>query len=316
MDLLQANVSSASVLPDGDNDGVQDNATVNIVSENSLLPETDHLIIPGEVESGDSFSDQISVYVIRKGDSISEIANMFGVSVNTILSANDMKEGDKLVEGNVLLILPVSGIEHTITKGETLKNIANLYKVDVSDVAQFNGIAEDTELTVGDKIMIPGADETASDQESGKPVANLQSSVVTDESYYDTHPMPDIVGYFIDPLPTGHKTQGLHGPGHRGIDIGAPIGTPILASASGTVSLAHPGWSGGYGNMVIIDHSNGTKTLYAHMSRIGTHMGDQVSQGEVIGYVGSTGHSTGPHLHFEVFNARNPGADWSWALPQ
>ena len=114
-------------------------------------------------------------------------------------------------------------------------------------------------------------------------------------------------------MPTGHKTQGLHGPGKRGIDIGAPTGTPIYASASGTVLLARTGWNGGYGNMVIIQHPNGTKTLYGHMSKLGARTGANVSRGEVIGYVGSTGRSTGPHVHFEVFNARNPGADWSWA---
>ena len=114
-------------------------------------------------------------------------------------------------------------------------------------------------------------------------------------------------------MPTGHKTQGLHGPGNRGIDIGAPKGTPIYASAPGRVLIAKTGWSGGYGNMVIVEHPNGTKTLYAHMTKLGTKTGAEVARGEIIGYVGSTGRSTGPHLHFEVFNARNPGTDWSWA---
>ena len=134
-----------------------------------------------------------------------------------------------------------------------------------------------------------------------------------DKNYYDTHPIRNIAGYFVNPLPTGRKTQGLHGPGNRGIDIGAPKGTPIYASASGAVLIAKTGWSGGYGSMVVIQHPNGTKTLYAHMSKLGIRTGATVARGETIGYVGSTGRSTGPHLHFEVFNARNPGADWSWA---
>ncbi len=317
---LQADVSPAPISQDkkdkssksnkNDNE-VKSNADINIVAENALLPATNHVSVPGENEAGDSYSDQISVYVVREGDSISQIADMFGVSVNTILSANDMKKGDKLKKGDVLIILPVDGIEHTITKGQTLKSIAKLYKVDASDIAQFNGINEDTKLAVGDKIMIPGAEMI--DEGGDKPASNLGSSAARDENYYKTHPLKNLVGYFINPVPTGHKTQGLHGPGHRGIDIGAPKGTPIYASASGTVFFARMGWNGGYGNLVIIDHPNGTRTLYAHQTKIATHTGDEVKQGEIIGYVGSTGHSTGPHLHFEVFNAKNPGADWSWA---
>jgi murein DD-endopeptidase MepM/ murein hydrolase activator NlpD len=85
---------------------------------------------------------------------------------------------------------------------------------------------------------------------------------------------------------------------HEGIDLGAAYGSPIAAAAAGTVIYA--GWLGGYGNLVVIDHGGGLATAYGHQSRIAVGVGQQVSQGETIGYVGSTGHSTGPHLHFEV----------------
>ncbi len=326
MTLLQANVSSASIFQDpkgnklssgaGKNNS-QDSAindtnlNLNIVSDNAILPATGPLGVSDGKDSIDSSSGETSVYAVRKGDSISQIADMFNVSVNTILAANDMKKGDKLVEGDVLIILPISGLEHTVTKGQTLQSIAKLYKVDLNIIALYNGLTQDAKLAVGDKLMIPGAD--MADEGSDKPAPNLGSALVRDQNYYVLHPIADIIGYFINPAPAGHKTQGLHGPGHRGIDIGAPKGAPIYASASGIVSIAHRGWSGGYGNMVIIEHTNGIKTLYAHMSKLATQTGDQVVRGEVIGYVGSTGRSTGPHLHFEVFNAKNPGADWSWA---
>jgi murein DD-endopeptidase MepM/ murein hydrolase activator NlpD len=228
-----------------------------------------------------------------------------------------MKKGDKLVEGDVLLILPISGVEHTVTKGQTLQNIAKLYKVDAGDIASYNGIALDDKLTVGDTLMIPGADNML-DEGGDKPAPNLGSAISRDLKYYASHPLQDLIGYFINPLPTGHKTQGLHGPGHRGIDIGAPLGTPIYAAASGVVLTARMGWDGGYGNMIVIenDSTRNIKTLYGHLSRLAISTGDQVNQGQIIGYVGSTGHSTGPHLHFEVFNAKNPGADWSWANNQ
>ena len=157
------------------------------------------------------------------------------------------------------------------------------------------------------------------DEGGDKPAANLSASALRDQNYYATHPIKDVAGYFINPVPTGRKTQGLHGPGHRGIDIGAPTGSPIYASASGKVLAVKTGCKlgqtrcgGGYGNMVIVQHPNGTKTLYAHMSKVGTYNGAQVKRGEIIGYVGSTGKSTGPHIHFEVFYAKNPGTDWSW----
>ena len=193
----------------------------------------------------------------------------------------------RLQRVKVLFILPISGIEHTVTKGQTLKSIAELYKTDENDIALYNGITGDTTLNVGDKLMIPGADMMA-DEGGDQPAPNLGTALSRDAKYYATHPLQFFVDYFINPVPIGHKTQGLHGPGNRGIDIGAPMGTPIMASASGTVSLAHTGWSGGYGNMVIIEHPNGTKTLYGHMSKISTYTGAEVSQRQIIGYVGST----------------------------
>ncbi len=327
MTLLQANVSSASIFQEKKNKdsnkqeevSIEDDANVNIVSDNALMPS---ITAAGNILGigiGSSSSDQISIYVVRKGDSIKAIADMFDVSVNTILIANDMKKGDKLVEGMTLIILPVSGSEHTVVKGQTLKSIAKLYKVDVTDITAYNGISEDDKLSIGDKIFILGGD-TMSDEGGDKPAPNLKASLAKDKNYYENNPIKNLFGFFLNPVPTGRKTQGLHGPGHRGIDIGAPTGTPMYASASGTVIFTKIGCvvgrkscGGGYGNMVIIEHSNNTKTLYAHMSKVATKRGETVAGGDFIGSVGNTGKSTGPHIHFEVFNAKNPGVDWSWA---
>jgi LysM repeat protein len=330
MDLLQANVSSASVFQDpkgkstsygaGKSDSkdsqIDSNTSVNIVSDNAILPATGPLGMADETVS--LSLEDTSIYVVRKGDSIGQIAAMFDVSVNTILSANDMKKWDKLKEGDILFILPISGLEHTVVKGQTLKNIAKLYKVDVSDIALYNGIAQDSKLAVGDKLLIPGGEMM--DEGGDKPAPNLNTAPIRDQNYYALHPLQNLIGYFVNPLPAGHKTQGLHGPGKRGIDIGAPTGTDIYASAPGSVIAIKTGCKlgartcgGGYGNMVIVQHPNGTKTLYAHMSKVLARTGDQVNRGQILGYVGSTGRSTGPHIHFEVFNARNPGASWSWA---
>ncbi len=324
--LLQANVSSAPILQgkndkktNNDNDDIKIESDTRItVSQNALQPTVSHMDIGGKTGTEDFYPDQTSVYVVRKGDSIPQIADLFGVSVNTILSANDLKKGDKLSEGDVLLILPVSGIQHIVTKGQTLQSIAKLYKINASDITMYNGLAENAKLIVGDKLVIPGGEIL--DEGGDKPLPNLKQSEQKDLNYYAKSTLKAIPGYFINPLPNGRKTQGLHGPGLRGVDIGAPNGSNIYASAPGTVIAIKTGCvvgpqrcGGGYGNMVIVQHSNGTKTLYAHMSKVIAQIGAQVERGDVIGLVGNTGRSTGPHLHFEVFNARNPGADWSWA---
>jgi len=307
MDLLQANISSVSILQGKSNTEANDEVVSNtsIVSDNALLPTTSPRGVFNGTGAGEFSFDDIAIYVVRKGDTISEIAEMYNVSVNTILWANDMKKSDKLAPDQVLFILPISGVKHVVTKGQTLASIAKLYKVDISVITEFNGISKDDKLAIGDELIIPDA-EMPNDS---KPSNSLGS-----KQYYATGTLKNILGYFINPVPDlKRKSQGLHGPGNRGIDLAAPTGTKIYASASGTVLLARNGYNGGYGNMVIIQHPNGTKTLYGHMYKLGTTTGAQVAQGEVIGSVGSTGRSTGPHLHFEVFNAKNPGADWSWA---
>jgi murein DD-endopeptidase MepM/ murein hydrolase activator NlpD len=310
MALLQANVIPEKESKENSKDNnVSSDENINI-SNNALVPSTGPRDVSGNEEIIEASEAQTSIYVVRSGDTFSTIASMFDVSVDTILAANNLKRGAKLTLGEVLLILPISGVEHTVAKGQTLAGIAKLYKVEAEDIILYNGLEAGAKLTVGDKLMIPGA--SMADEGGDKPAANLGSAVARDTNYYATHPVQSAAGYFINPVPTGRKTQGLHGPGHRGIDIGAPKGTPIYASAGGSVALARNGWNGGYGNMAIIQHTNGTKTLYAHMSVLATSTGTSVSQGEIIGYVGSTGHSTGPHLHFEVFNAKNPGTDWSW----
>ncbi len=310
--LLTADVSSVAALKDKVKDNQENplsgELNGNIVSGNALLAA----VGPGSASAiGGADADivgpnDISVYVVRKGDSISKIAEMFDVSVNTILWANDLKKGAPLKEGDTLLILPISGVKHEVAKGETLAGIAKKYKVDILTITSFNGLEKDAKLAIGDELLIPDA-EMPNDDVPGAAPKKLSSQNISSK-------LQSVPGYFINPVPElKRKSQGPHGPGNRGIDLAAPTGTRVLASAEGTVLLARSGWNGGYGNMVTLQHSNGTKTLYAHLSQITTTTGASVAQGEKIGTVGSTGRSTGPHLHFEVFNAKNPGADWSWA---
>jgi LysM repeat protein len=238
-------------------------------------------------------SDRISLYVVREGDSLSQIAEMFGVSTNTIVWANDLKRGALITPGQQLLILPITGVRHTVAKGDTIASIAKKYKGDVAEVLLFNGIIEGAPLSVGSVVTVPGGEVPI-------PVGST-----TVRPRVTGTGGPEYAGYYMNPLPGSRKTQGLHG--YNGVDLGAPAGTPILASASGTVLLSRSGgWNGGYGNYVVIEHGNGTQTLYAHNSQNIVYAGQRVVAGQIIGYVGSTGRSTGSHVHFEIRGAKNP----------
>lgn len=310
--LLQANVSSASISEDKDNKdeskGTEGQVNTNIVSDVAFLPTTGAMGVSNGKEITELSPEDMSVYVVRAGDSISQIATMFGVSVNTIRWANDLKTGEKLKEGDVLIILPVSGVMHTVAKGQTLKSIALKYKVEISDITDFNDINENTKLSPGDELIIPDG-EMFIDRPVDTSSKNKNTTIKI--------PTKNLAGYFISPVRSYIKTQGLHG--KNAVDLAAPIGTPVYAAASGKVLLARMGWNGAYGNMVVIEHPNGTKTLYSHLYKLDSYTGQNVSQGDVIGYVGNSGRvraakgGNGAHLHFEVYGAKNPGVDRSWA---
>ncbi|HEV7449696.1 MAG TPA: LysM peptidoglycan-binding domain-containing M23 family metallopeptidase, partial [Candidatus Paceibacterota bacterium] len=234
--------------------------------------------------------------------------------------------GKPIRPGQELIILPITGAQYTVKKGDTITGIAKATGSDAFDIQQYNDLGSDSDLIAGASILIPNA-------ESSTPVASAKTStsktstatktatkkivstktpaighVSSDEPYLGGSG-PAIPGYYNWPLAGGIITQGLHG--WNAVDIGAPRGTPIYAAAAGTVIIAKGGggYNGGYGNYVVVSHPNGTQTLYAHMSAVLTTVGAHVAQGEQIGQVGTTGNSTGNHLHFEVRGAANPFAN-------
>ncbi len=238
----------------------------------------------------------ISLYTVEEGDTLSQVAELFSVSVNTIVWANDLRNGEDIQPGETLLILPVSGVRYTVEEGDTLASIAEKYNGDAEEIYLFNRLAS-KELAVGTELTIPGGEEHMA------PVAPVERASVA-RTGSTSAPQSN---YFVHPLPGSVKTQGPHGYAGNALDFGAPEGTPIRAAASGTVIVSKSGgWNGGYGSYVVIDHPNGTQTLYSHLSQNNVWLGQQVSQGETIGLVGNTGRSTGPHLHFEVRGTSNP----------
>lgn len=234
---------------------------------------------------------EISTYTVREGDTLSQIATMFGVSGSTILWANDIKNANLIKPGMTLVILPISGVRHTVGKGDTLASIVKKYTGDLNEVLAYNDITEG-DLTVGSIIVIPNGVVPVPVTPKAKP----KSGVIASGSGSSG---------FMHPVPGSRRTQGIHG--YNGVDLAAPVGTPVRAAAAGTVVVSRPsGYNGGYGQYIVIKHANGVQTLYAHLSQNNVGVGESVGAGENIGLVGNTGRSTGPHTHFEVRGAKNP----------
>ena len=276
---------------------------ITIVDDSALMPSEGPSGTIADIEKPKNAT--ISTYIVRSGDTLSGIAKLFDVTPNTILWANDLTSASTLRVGQSLVILPVTGVKYTVKKGDTLSSLATKFGSTATEIGTYNGIDE-TSLAVGTTVIIPNGEVAA--PAPTKSVAKKSSSKKIYEPAHDVGPAGTLtqVDYYIAPLSRYIETQGIHG--YNAVDLGAPSGTPIMAAASGNVTVAKQGgWNGGYGSYVVIRHDNGSQTLYSHMSKVSTYDGERVVQGQVIGYVGSTGLSTGSHLHFEIRNGiRNP----------
>ena len=266
-----------------------------IVEDGALVPGGD---INEEEESTESLTSngEISVYIVREGDTLSQIAEMFDVSAKTVLWANEIRDPSIIQPGDSLVILPITGVRHVVKEGDTIGSIAKKYEGDTDDILAYNQLDSADEISVGDTIVIPGGEVAAPKRTYATPVRTSGGGAIVSGGGSSG---------FSHPLPGAIKSQGLHG--YNGIDFAAGAGTPIRAAAAGDVIVSKSyGWNGGYGLYVVVKHPNGTQTLYAHNSSNIVSVGQRVVSGQVIGYVGSTGRSTGSHLHFEVRGARNP----------
>ncbi len=278
----------------------------------------------------------ITTYVVKQGDTISSIASQFSISTNTLLWANDLTKKSVIKQGQKLTILPISGVMYTVVKADTLSGIATKFDASTEEIISFNDLEDNKTIRVGMKLIIPNAElplEKPVEKIVEKPMMKQAPKVVVPPSKEEPKTIAPVVqvapvvavqvaadidggttvvetgpvtkNYFTMPIPGAILTQGAHG--YNGVDFGAPIGTPVLAAAAGKVIVAKTaGYGGGYGHYIVIEHDNGTQTLYGHLSTLSVSVDDEVTKGQNIALSGNTGKSTGPHLHFEVRGGINP----------
>ena len=250
------------------------------------------------VQSEDSVAprEEIVTYAVQEGDTLSQIANKFGISLNTLLWANSLTARSSIRIGKELTILPTSGVLHTVARGDTISKIASRYGAQSDEILTFNGMGQGEALTVGAKLIVPNGEIKAvvstpssvgrvfaSPTNSGTPGGGGGSGTGTGNMLWPTD-LRVITQYF--------------GWTHTGVDIDCYFTNDNYAADDGVVQFS--GWKGGYGYAVEVKHSSGMVTRYGHHASLYVQAGQTVTRGQPLGRCGTTGHSTGTHLHFEV----------------
>ena len=265
-----------------------DSAMFDFAVDGSSLYDAEGNILGSEDMADERvFSEPVSfgTYIVRSGDTISGISLKFGLSnISTLIAVNGIDNVRSLWVGQKLKVPSMDGLLYTVKENDTLAAIAEKYNVSLKEILDVNDLSSEV-LAESSTLFIPGAklDAESLQRAMGEIFIWPLSVKFRISSRF---------GRRADPF-TGEASN------HTGIDMACAKGTPIKAAMSG--SVIYTGYSSIYGNYVILKHYDGYQTLYAHMSKIIASKGDKVSQGNIIGLVGSTGYSTGPHLHFSVY---------------
>jgi LysM repeat protein len=268
-------------------------------------PEINRVVNP-DTTFPERSRDSIEIYMVEQGDAIFSISGKYDLKPETVLWANYATLNDDphmIAPGVRLYIPPVDGILYEWKEGDTLEKVAKQYYVDEMDIVSWPGNKLDMtnpQINPGTFVMIPGGFRemqqwvvpTIWRANAGANKSVAGGCAIPENGYIGS-------GGFIWPANNHYLSGNDYWSGHLAIDIAAGTGAPVYAADSGVVVYA-AGSSGGYGNMVMIDHGNGYHTLYAHLDSINVYCGQNVLQGNLIGLAGSTGRSTGPHLHFEI----------------
>ena len=236
---------------------------------------------------------KITNYVVKDGDTLWSIANAFDLDINSLFGCNKLSDSNVLKVGAAIRVPNQDGIMVAVKSGQTLDKLAKEYGVFMEAVLSANEMSPGDTLIAGREIFLPGAKVSAFVESNGARVAVARSSVSASQGFG----WP-VIGKISSPF--GWRKDPVRGGRdfHTGLDIRAPRGRPIAASQGGKV--VHSGWMGGYGKTIVLSHPSGITTLYAHCSSLLVKVGTNVKRGQRIALVGSTGRSTGNHVHFEV----------------
>lgn len=253
---------------------------------------------------------KVSSYVVARGDSLWSISNSQNIELDTLVGSNTFKTSATLRPGAVLRIPNQDGIFYTMRKGEKAEAVCKRYGVSVEKLKQVNATIDVAKLKPGDEIFLPGAyphalaDEKEAEQPSAPKNAKAPKKMDAPVKRANQPYRWPVMGRINSPFGWRQHPITRRRNFHTGIDIKADRGALIRGAAEGKV--AYSGWMGGYGKALVIDHPNGQSTLYAHCSTLMVKQGASVSKGQDVARVGTTGVSTGPHLHFEVRNGNSP----------
>lgn len=301
----------------------QNELDITIVGEQALESNNGPLGTQADYSNFIPADTKINVYIVQNGDTIDSIAKKNKVSKAAIIYANDnIARKDLVKAGQALVIAPLNGVMYTVKKGETAKIISDRYGISVGNILEYNVLSKASDLKAGDSIILVGLDSKAiakadkAEKEKSvvkvvpkKEIVKVEVPEVKEQPQIQEEQKPSTQissdapsgKEYIWPFPggAGSISQGPHD--GNGVDIRAPKGTPIYAVKAGTVLIADGvGWNGGYGEYVVINFNDGSQGLFGHMSKVIAKPGQVVAQGDLIGLVGSTGSSTGNHLHMEI----------------
>lgn len=285
------------------NDGIRlETPDLKIIENNTIggvaAPQVLSPKVLGDVFGSSSRNKrEIIEYSVQPGDTLQSIASDNGVSVNTLLWANDLSSSSTIKVGQSLVVLPADGVLHIVKSGDTLSGIAQKYKSKDDEIIAFNTLANQDDIYVGDILIVPGGIMP----KKAVPIIN-------------NNQVPLANNFFIYPT-SGRISQGIHY--YNAIDVANKCGTPVYAAATGVVQRVKYGYNYGGGNSVTILHTSGIVTYYGHLMTIFVKSGDKVNVGDRIALIGGDtgtagdGISTGCHLHFQVMGAGNPLAKYS-----
>ncbi len=237
---------------------------------------------------------QLITYTVRRNDTPNGIAERFNIQPQTLLGCNPRlsEESSLLQTGDLLIICPEDGVLHDVRQSDTLEGLSALYGIPVGVIVAYepNNLAFPYRLYAGTQIFIPGA---------VRELFVWTPPELPSRSGGGGGGYPNLgTGTYIWPVASRNISQ-FFWYSHQAIDIALPEGSPVYASDTGTVSYA--AWNNsGYGYLIVVNHGNGFETYYAHLSGFNVIPGQVVSQGDLIGFTGNTGRSSGPHLHFEI----------------